>query len=543
MEHPSLLSTKKRLKRKNFLTQSKALLHVSTLLSNAYTLRRVADIIINEGFAVLNAHSGDISLLKENNELEVIGAKGYAADFVDLWPTIPPDTPLLTTEVINSKKPYFVHHVDQLDNKYQVAKSFIATSNALAAALLPLKIKNKIIGIMEFTFTEPQDFSSEEKIFMATLANQCAQAVERVLAIDKLKDSNKQLEIILRNTADGIIVCDHNGLITYSNKVAAQLCEFETAAALKGHTLDTIFTHYETRDITKKLATQANIQTQSSAKESEKILELHTKHSEGTRWLHIKSTTIKDQHGKVKMTIHTLHDMTLVHELEERKDDFISIASHELKTPLTTLSLFTEMLAKKSLNDPEEKNFYYIEKIKTQLSRLSKLITDLLDVSQIQKGKMQFKDELFSLDKLIYATVEELQIANPDFQLELQSTTPIKIKADKLRMYQVISNLISNAMKYTTENKHIVLTLTQENNNAKVSVKDFGIGISQEHLNKIFNRFYQIKERRESSYSGLGMGLFISNEIVRHYGGNIDVISKKGSGSTFSFTIPIYDKN
>ena len=226
-------------------------------------------------------------------------------------------------------------------------------------------------------------------------------------------------------------------------------------------------------------------------------------------------------------------------ELERRKDEFISMASHELKTPVTSLKGFINLFQRRLAKQADEKTLYYLKRMDAQLNKLTNLITDLLDVSKMQTGQLTYQEEPFDLNELISETVENLQAATASHQLFVEASGAVQVVGDRDRIGQVLINLLTNAVKYSPLADKVIVRLATDAEKAIVSVQDFGVGIAEAHHNKIFERFYQVVDPEEKMSPGLGIGLYLSCEIVRRHGGNMWVESSKGKGATFYFTIPL----
>jgi len=218
------------------------------------------------------------------------------------------------------------------------------------------------------------------------------------------------------------------------------------------------------------------------------------------------------------------------------RDEFISIASHELKTPVTSLKMYVQVTKKQiEAKGGDGKN---LEKMDNQVDKLTHLIQDLLNVSRFQAGMLDYNDDLFDLDALVDEVVDNIQPTTPKHLIKIDGILKKKVWGDKDRIGQVITNLLTNAVKYSPNADKVLITLTPELNFATVTVQDFGIGIDKQHLNKLFERFYRVNDMEEKTFPGLGLGLYISNEIIKRYGGKMKVVSQKGKGSQFSFTLP-----
>ncbi len=224
------------------------------------------------------------------------------------------------------------------------------------------------------------------------------------------------------------------------------------------------------------------------------------------------------------------------------RDTFISVASHELKTPVTSLNVYLEVMLRQFKKEKNESAVVNLTKMKKQIDKLTVLIHDLLDVTRIQTGKLAFDEELFDLSEIVHDIVENTKPLANKHELIIEKNDPVQVWGDKDRLGQVISNFLTNAIKYSPDANKIIIHSEHTKDTVMVSVKDFGIGIEQSHLKKIFNRFYRVTDRNVQTFPGLGIGLYICHEIIKRHGGEIKVESKKGKGSLFSFSIPLKKK-
>jgi two-component system sensor histidine kinase/response regulator len=223
---------------------------------------------------------------------------------------------------------------------------------------------------------------------------------------------------------------------------------------------------------------------------------------------------------------------------EKKKDEFISIASHELKTPLTSVKAYIQLLQRSIDKNEKEKAKNHLEKATKQIDKLNNLITDLLDISKIENGKLKFNLQHFDIDNMICNVVEMLQQSNPDFTIKKPKQTNLIIYGDEIRLEQVIINFINNAIKYGGDKNEILLITRIEDNHLYLGVKDFGIGISADQQKLIFEKFYRVEDDNPN-LKGLGIGLFICNEIIERHGGKIGINSKLNEGSEFYFKLPL----
>ncbi|MFD2742332.1 MULTISPECIES: chemotaxis protein CheB [Sphingobacterium] len=226
-------------------------------------------------------------------------------------------------------------------------------------------------------------------------------------------------------------------------------------------------------------------------------------------------------------------------DLMRRKDEFMSIASHELKTPLTSLKGMLQ-IAMRYINTDKSKSTIeeFVGRSLKQTDKLTFLINDLLDVTKIHAGKLQLNYSEFNIAEVLADLVSSLQAEDHSLAIDVDSTTEIMVTADQYRIEQVINNFLSNAIKYSPDSKDIVVQLVkQSQQKVYLSVKDFGIGIPADKQDFVFDRFFRAEE--SNNYSGLGLGLYICKDIIERHGGTIGLYSEEGRGSTFWFTLPL----
>jgi signal transduction histidine kinase len=266
------------------------------------------------------------------------------------------------------------------------------------------------------------------------------------------------------------------------------------------------------------------------------IIKYRIKMTGVVRWSTVKATAIYGSTGKPELAVNVMNDLTERKELENKKDDFISMASHELKTPLTSMNIYFQVLKKHLETINDEKGLGLQKKISKQLVSLTDLVKEMLDVASIEKTKLQLKKEKFLIEELAEEIVESLQYLS-NHELQLDWSTKHHVVADKERIRQVLINLVSNAIKYSSQHTKIIIRSKKKDEMIIVSVEDSGIGIAEKDRSKLFGRFYQAGEG-EKTYPGLGLGLYISSQIVAMHGGEIWVDSEIGKGSTFYFSLP-----
>jgi signal transduction histidine kinase/DNA-binding response OmpR family regulator len=267
-------------------------------------------------------------------------------------------------------------------------------------------------------------------------------------------------------------------------------------------------------------------------------LEIRVKKVEGQvyRYYLLRAIPIREGDAIIKW-VGTFTDIEDQKQAVRKKDEFISIASHELKTPLTTIKAYIQLLDRAiGAEDPTR---MYVERTLVQVSKLDNLIVDLLDLSKIESGKLKFNRKVFNFGSTLSGAIEMIRQTYPDYRVALKGSADVELYGDEMRIEQVLTNYLTNAVKYSPDNKEIQIEVKIENNQRLcVRVRDFGIGIQKDHQSNIFHKFYRVEEAA-NRFQGLGIGLYICAEIIRRHEGAYGVDSEPGQGSVFYFSIPV----
>lgn len=226
-------------------------------------------------------------------------------------------------------------------------------------------------------------------------------------------------------------------------------------------------------------------------------------------------------------------------EAENMKDEFISIASHELKTPLTSIKGYLQLIDRTASDNMDVMTVKYIKRTLVQIDRLGNLVADLLDTSKISSGMLQFDRKVLEFDPLLENAIESVWQTHPNYKIIKEGKSNALIYGDEARIEQVIINYLTNAIKYAPDSTEIQFIVERDDDMLTVKVKDFGIGISSDKLEQVFDKFYRVEDSSHR-FQGLGMGLYISAEIIRRHDGIFGVDSEPGNGSVFYFSLPIY---
>lgn len=450
-------------------------------------------------------------------------------------------------EFLKSDKVLIVEHLQELSaTRIDADKN----NDNISLVSIPLKSKDKVLGIITITGSRSRGFSVEESELFSAIGNQVGIAIENIAFYNNIKYLKEFNEEILNNVNLAIHVIDKEMNILAVNDQLIKLGRgkfrkemiinknlFEIFPFMKDKFLDKEYEHV--------LKTGEIFNSEEKTGFYDEIIYTST-----------AKIPIKDKNGNVEKIITVIKDITSQKKLEEElkdsydelkltysklqelyrmKDNFISNLSHELRTPLTSVIGYTElMLEDKLTNDQRHK----AEIIYRNSNRLSRLINSLLDTANIESNNFQLNRQTVVVNNIIASVVEDMNNLAISKNLSINVDIPenLVIEGDLERLTQLFSNIVDNAIKYTIKGK-IIIQAEMENENVHIKISDTGIGIPEDKLNLIFDRFYQLDAQNTRKYSGTGLGLWISKNIVEAHGGKIWAESKN-RGSTFHILLP-----
>lgn len=336
--------------------------------------------------------------------------------------------------------------------------------------------------------------------------------------------SQKKLyELIFKNATELMFLVSPDGVIKEANPSAK---EFLTSEIVVGEDLFDFFNHGSKYRLKKLLA---EIDKNDSIHQRIELVKNKKKHFfDVTGVSYIRS----------KLHLLVMRDVTAMVREKKAKDQFVAMAGHELKTPLAVIKAYSELLQKKV---KEEKLKNYAEKVITKTDALTQYINAIIQEIKLGAGKLEFDDKEHDVKDLMTQVMQDLRktYKKQKITYEDKLSANMILAVDKERFSQIITNLVSNAIKYSPKGEKIKITTEVSGNDLRVQIKDRGPGISKTEKQKIFNAFYRSKKTNKKGKSGLGLGLYIAESIVLRYGGEIGVKSKLGKGAAFYFTLPL----
>ncbi|MCL5959608.1 MAG: ATP-binding protein [Chloroflexi bacterium] len=348
-----------------------------------------------------------------------------------------------------------------------------------------------------------------------------------------------ELEAVIDSIADGVAIVDTSGRIAAVNEAGRRLLGWELPDPLGASPAGMQF---PARDLTGQLMEPEDVPPVRALKgETIKDGELTVKGPSGKlNYLSVSAAPVLDVEGRITGSVTVFHDVTSFKQSQLAKDDLISQASHELRTPITSLKGYAQMMLRKLPETPERAyERRGLKVIHSQADRLTDLVNELLDVSKAQTDRLELQTECFDLVGLLKDIIERLAVALEHHQLTMRSKGCVSVNADRSRVEQVFTNLISNAVKFSPHGGEIEVQVELDREEAVVMVKDHGIGIPKNKQDRIFEQGYQAHIGSPVAHGGMGLGLYISSDIIARHGGRMWVHSEEGQGSSFYFSLPI----
>jgi len=523
-----------------------ALLAVAKTATQSLDTEQVLNDTLDKSLDILGFQAGYIRILDTNERDLVVRASRGLTSREFLSNIVPLDSShhSIGRIVYDTLAPYISPDVRK-DPKFR--HGFMAKEGLVSAAFVPITSKsrsmgrNRFLGMMMVGSPRLHRFSEDEIDLLTAFGAQLGAALDNLNLYEEVKQGKAYIENLVESAGDAIVSTDLEHRILTWNSGAQAIFGYPKAEVTGGsmalllpqgtaHELD------EIRHIVLETGVIRN-------------LEVPRRKKDGTRIeVALSVSPIEDTNGRVAGFLHLAKDITDKKRYEERlkeldtmKSDFVSSVSHELRTPLTAIKGSIDNMLDGLTGELNEKQTRYLNRIKSNADRLSRLINDLLDLSRIEAGKIELKPARLELGRLASDIAETLRpmAAEKLIELEIASAKAVTAWADRDKITQVIMNLIGNALKFTPPRGKVTVAVEQNGDDwVRVSVADTGPGIPRGEAEKIFDKFYQVANADKQKTRGTGLGLSISKSLVEMHGGKIWMDSEAGKGSRFSFTLP-----
>jgi two-component system NtrC family sensor kinase len=486
---------------------------VGQAVASLLDLERLLGRLVDAAVYLTGAEEGWLMLLDtETDELYVRAAKGIEEKQARSLRLRVQDS--LAGAVIRSGEPVII------DGRTHRVKTAYLVNSLIA---VPLKIGGQAIGVLSVDLrVSDRSFSSSAPDLLSALADYAAIAIQNAELFTKVEDGRRRLQAILTGTSDAILVTDPHYRIVLLNRSAARLFGVDTREVIGELVPDVV----ESRELCALFAQAADPQAAHS----------------------VEVPSVDDRTYNANLTavsgigyVVVMQDITHLKELERLKNEFVSNVSHDLRSPMTSIRGFVDLLEMAGPLTDEQQTF--VAKIRKGVIDITALIDDLLDLGRIEAG-VAFEPQAVDLGQLIVETSENLRGHASSKEQRLLVHVPPDLPAvwgNRLRLGQVVSNLVGNAIKYTPERGTIKVWAEEQEGQVLVFVQDDGIGISPEDQAKLFQKFYRVHSPQTRDIPGTGLGLALTKSIVEMHEGRIWVDSKLGQGSTFVVVLPAHD--
>lgn len=413
--------------------------------------------------------------------------------------------------------------------------NFGLPSRTKAGSLLSIpvhSVRKELLGKIVLYKRMENGFSERAEMLVTDIAGHAAVAIDNCKLFEEKKVNEHRFRVLAESIPQMVWTARSDGNLDYCNQRWIEYTGLSAKESIGSGWL--VVVHRS--DLTKGIRKWKNCVD--SGKPYECEFRIKEQRTGKFRWHLVRAVPILDNRKKVIKWFGTCTDINDQKKNVEIKDDFMNIASHELKTPLTSLKAYVQLIERNLSTEVNEEVKSYLNKANHHISRVSSLITDLLDVSRIQTGKMQFKMTCFSFSNMITEAIDTVQRGTATHKIIINENANVDFYGDKHRLEQVICNYLTNAIKYSPQGEEVFVNTVAAKNSITIAIKDNGIGIESDKIEKIFDRYYRVNEGT-AKFTGLGIGLYISKEIISRHNGKTWAESDGKNGTTFYISLPL----
>jgi two-component system phosphate regulon sensor histidine kinase PhoR len=447
-----------------------------------------------------------------------------------------------TSEAIRTGQPRLIQHWSRDEPPIRIRYAADGGSLPESGVTVPLLWSGQTIGVLLVQSYRPEAYDQDDLATLEALAGQAASAVACLRRSEhlepRLQGHASQLEVILESMADALLLLDAEGRIVRLNHAARELLSVGDHSVVLGQPLDS--GQWERWPVGPRGVAAALRPAVAALREGQTLRDVEAElGSEGRRVLSYSCGPLRDAAGRPAGGVVVFRDVTGRHEVERLKDEVLSMASHDLKTPATVIKLRAQLLRRKvgSGAATAEELGAGLDTVVQQADRMVDLLKLLLDFSRLEAGRLTLERGRVDLVSVIGAAVEEVRATTDRHPLAVRAPADVVGVWDELRLKEVLTNLLSNAVKYSPEGGPVEVAVEADERSATVRVRDQGVGLRPDELPHIFERFYRASGMRR--LEGSGLGLYICQAIIAAHGGRIWAESAgPGRGSMFCFTLP-----
>ncbi len=509
------------------LRQREYLLQISRAMTSRLDLPSLLRLILTNAAEIVRAEAGLIALRRGQSSALTIHASYNIPSAL-----LPRFAPLLTDVPLRTDHFIFPDLQLRLD---MVARAILLPLHQVIA--LPLVFEERLLGLIYLFRSGTAAFTANDRAVLTSFADQAAIAVRNAQLYQQLSEEKQQLDAIIQHSADGVMILDADLRIQVFNRALSQMTGWSAEAALGRPCYEVLALEQASGP---NLCGPDPVEEMFPDGQPVMVEGLLSRPSGSRLAVSITYSPLYDEDGRLTRIIANVVDITRFREAEEMKSTFVSVISHELKTPVALIKGYASTLAREDAQWDAATLREGLQVISEESDRLNALINNLLDASRIQAGAFKLERGDVLIPRLAARVVDNFRVhaTGHRFVLDFPADYPC-VSGDEERLRQVLDNLVSNAIKYSPAGGEIRIGGWSDDAWATVYVADQGIGIPVEEQGKLFQRFYRVDSSLRRSTQGAGLGLYLCKSIVEAHGGRIWLRSEPGKGTTVFFTLPL----
>lgn len=553
-----------------------ALAGVAASLVGGKALREVAENAVELAVSELEADAAAVWVARvEEERLELLTSRGYDEETLAPFLMLSFHAPAMAAMAARTRAVQQAGALEQVPHGATLTLRTLRASGMQTALAVPLIARGRIMGVLGLAKRAPGGLDRGGRGLIATLAGLLAAAVfnaqineesERRLKLAedltrKLKAVNDQLveagarsrelaelarekaaelEATLAHIADAVFVCDLTGELRLVNDAGLDLLGVDRGSSPEGNILDHLSPLRVRQVDGEPMQLESLAVTRALGGEVVRGVEelVFDARRQRDRYMVVSASPVRDDEGRPLGVVEVMTDISRLKELDLLKDQFITVAAHEIKTPITAIKGFAQTLLR-SGGSPDAHHQRPLEWIVRQADRVDALVRDFLEVSRLKWGASRLARRPFDLVELAGSIVSRMELTTAKHTFKYVPSEPLVVNGDPEALSEVLINLLENSIRYSPSGGEIEVWAARAHGKAVVSVRDEGVGIPERRQSNVFEPFYRAHIGTSLDYGGLGVGLHISREIVRQHGGDMWFESEEGAGSTFHFSVPL----
>ncbi|HEX2912923.1 MAG TPA: response regulator [Chloroflexia bacterium] len=529
------------------LVRNQTMHDIGLAINSSLDLKEVLSTIVRETVRLVQASRGAIAIWDElNQRLTIIAEHSLGNTSVPFTPDLT-EVQIGPAEAAGEEPPLTLPDLFYPEELSQPAVRGLSrflrshwnleSDHAGAILITPLRWQKQTMGALVLNDRTPgRIFAKEDLDIVALIASQASVAIENARLFNAVNEERNRNRAILDSIADGVFTTDLEQCITSVNPGVERLTGYKMADLLGRNYLEAFNIRDRGGNPLQAEMSPLLQAIQEGSPTEPRIFQLNRAGSNDISLIALVSAPVHDDNDAISGTVGVFRDVTQEQEVSRLKDELVSMVSHELRTPMASVLGFSELMLTRQLS--EAKSRMYVETIYKEAQRLSTLINDFLDIQRMESGRQVYNYIEVDFKTLLRRIRDVFSQHRNRLKLNLPADLP-SVRADPDRILQTLTNLVSNAFKYSPDGGDVTINVrVNDHKMVEIAVQDHGLGIPRDAQGKLFSKFYRVDNSDRREIGGTGLGLAISREIIEAHGGKIWVESEVGKGSTFYFTLP-----